>query len=226
MSEETQKPNIAIIGGTGKEGKGLAFRWIRAGYPVIIGSRTQEKAEAAVQDLLELVPEAGAILSAAVNEDAAQQADIIILTVPYAHHVEMVTFLKPLIMGKILVDVTVPLVPPKVSMVQMPPEGSASMQAQQILGDEAEVVAAFQNISFENLLEEGTPACDILVCGRKREARELILSLIESADMIGWDAGYLENSMVVEGLTSILIGLNKKYKVKSSGIKITGIPAE
>ena len=226
MSEENQKPIIAIIGGTGKEGKGLAFRWIRAGYPVIIGSRTQEKAETAVHDLLALVPEAMAILSAAVNDNAAQQADIIILTVPYAHHVEMVNYLKPLIKGKILVDVTVPLVPPKVSMVQMPPEGSASMQAQQILGDEVEVVAAFQNISFENLLEEGTPACDILVCGRKREARELILSLIESADMIGWDAGYLETSMVVEGLTSILIGLNKKYKVKSSGIKITGIVPE
>ncbi len=226
MSQENQKPIIGIIGGTGKEGKGLAFRWIRAGYQVIIGSRTQEKAEDAVQALTELVPEATGSLSAALNEDAAQQADIVILTVPFAHHVDMVTFLKPFIKGKILVDVTVPLVPPKVSKVQMPPEGSAALQAQQILGDEIEVVAAFQNISFENLLEEGTPACDILVCGRKREAREMILSLIESADMIGWDAGYLENSMVVEGLTSILIGLNKKYKVKSSGIKITGISSD
>jgi hypothetical protein len=226
MSQENQKPIIGIIGGTGKEGKGLAFRWIRAGYQVIIGSRTQEKAEDAVQALTELVPEATGSLSAALNEDAAQQADIVILTVPFAHHVDMVTFLKPFIKGKILVDVTVPLVPPKVSKVQMPPEGSAALQAQQILGDEIEVVAAFQNISFENLLEEGTPACDILVCGRKREAREMILSLIESADMIGWDAGYLENSMVVEGLTSILIGLNKKFKVKSSGIKITGISSD
>jgi 8-hydroxy-5-deazaflavin:NADPH oxidoreductase len=226
MSRENQKPIVGIIGGTGKEGQGLAFRWIRTGYQVIIGSRTQEKAEAAVQVLKELVPEATGSLTAALNEDAAQQADVVILTVPYAHHVEMVNFLKPLINGKILVDVTVPLVPPKVSMVQMPPEGSAAMQAQQILGDETEVVAAFQNISFENLLAEGTPACDILVCGRKREAREMVLSLIEAAGMIGWDAGYLENSMVVEGLTSILIGLNKKYKVKSSGIKITGIPVD
>jgi 8-hydroxy-5-deazaflavin:NADPH oxidoreductase len=223
MVQEIQKPIIGIIGGTGKEGKGLAFRWIRSGYQVIIGSRNQEKAEAAVQALSELVPEASGSLSAMINETTALQADIVILTVPYAHHVEMVNYLKPFIKGKILVDVTVPLIPPKVSMVQMPPEGSAAMQAQQIVGDETEVVAAFQNISFENLLEEGTPACDILVCGRKREAREMVLSLIESADMIGWDAGYLENSMVVEGLTSILIGLNKKYKVKSSGIKITGI---
>jgi 8-hydroxy-5-deazaflavin:NADPH oxidoreductase len=226
MVQEIQKPIIGIIGGTGKEGKGLAFRWIRSGYHVIIGSRNQEKAEAAVQALSELVPEASGSLSAMINETTALQADIVILTVPYAHHVEMVNYLKPFIKGKILVDVTVPLIPPKVSMVQMPPEGSAAMQAQQIVGDETEVVAAFQNISFENLLEEGTPACDILVCGRKREAREMVLSLIESADMIGWDAGYLENSMVVEGLTSILIGLNKKYKVKSSGIKITGIPLD
>lgn len=226
MTQENQKPTIGIIGGTGKEGKGLAYRWIRAGYHTIIGSRTQEKAESAVQMLLELVPEAAGSITAALNEVAAQQADVIVLTVPFAHHIEMVKFLKPLIQGKILIDVTVPLIPPKVSLVQMPPEGSAAMQAQQILGDEAEVVAAFQNISFENLLEEGTPACDILVCGRKRESREMVLSLIESAGMIGWDAGYLENAMVVEGLTSILIGLNKKYKVKSSGIKITGIPLD
>jgi NADPH-dependent F420 reductase len=215
---------ISIIGGTGKEGKGLAFRWYRAGHSVIIGSRSLEKAQTAVNEVLALVPESTGALVAEVNEEAARAGDVIVLTVPFQFHKEMVEFLKPLIKGKILVDVTVPLVPPKVSMVQMPPEGSAAQQAQAILGEEADVVAAFQNISFENLLCDDVPECDILVCGSKKASREIVLDLINTAGMVGWDAGYLENAVVVEGMTSILIGLNKKYKVKSSGLQITGIP--
>lgn len=215
---------ISIIGGTGKEGKGLAFRWYRAGYNVIIGSRKFDKAQTAVEEVLALVSESEGSLTAAVNEDAAKRGEVIVLTVPYQFHTQMVEFLKPFIEGKILVDVTVPLVPPKVSKVQMPPEGSAAQQAQLILGDTADVVAAFQNISFENLLKDEVPECDILVCGRKKASRAIILELINTAGMVGWDAGYLENSVVVEGMTSILIGLNKKYNVKSSGIQITGIP--
>ena len=215
---------IAIIGGTGKEGKGLAFRWYRAGHDVIIGSRKLEKAQTAVDEVKALVGMPQGSLTAAVNEDAAQAGDIVVLTVPFQFHTDMVAFLKPYVAGKILVDVTVPLVPPKVSKVQMPPEGSAAQQAQAILGDETDVVAAFQNISFENLLKDEVPACDILVCGRKKASREAVLALINTAGMVGWDAGYLENAVVVEGMTSILIGLNKKYAVKSAGIQITGIP--
>ncbi len=215
---------ISIIGGTGKEGKGLAFRWYRAGYDVVIGSRTIEKAEVAISEVKALVQNSSGSLKAAANDDAAKAGDVIVLTVPFQFHIEMVEFLKPFIEGKILVDVTVPLVPPKVSMVQMPSEGSAAQQAQKILGDTADVVAAFQNISFENLLSDEIPACDILVCGRKKVSRGIVLELIQNAGMVGWDAGYLENSVVVEGMTSILIGLNKKYNVKSSGIQITGIP--
>ena len=215
---------ISIIGGTGKEGKGLAFRWYRAGYDVIIGSRKLEKAQTAVEEVSALVSESDGSLTAAVNDVAARDGEIVVLTVPFQFHTQMVEFLKPYVVGKILVDVTVPLVPPKVSKVQMPPEGSAAQKAQVILGDTADVVAAFQNISFENLLKDEVPECDILVCGRKKASRAVVLDLINSAGMVGWDAGYLENSVVVEGMTSILIGLNKKYKVKSSGIQITGIP--
>jgi NADPH-dependent F420 reductase len=215
---------ISIIGGTGKEGKGLAFRWYRAGYDVVIGSRAIGKAEVAISEVKALVQNSSGSLKAAANDDAAKAGDVIVLTVPFQFHIEMVEFLKPFIEGKILVDVTVPLVPPKVSMVQMPSEGSAAQQAQIILGDTADVVAAFQNISFENLLSDEIPACDILVCGRKKVSRGIVLELIQNAGMVGWDAGYLENSVVVEGMTSILIGLNKKYSVKSSGIQITGIP--
>jgi NADPH-dependent F420 reductase len=138
----------------------------------------------------------------------------------------MLESVAPYLTGKILIDVTVPLVPPKVTRVQMPPAGSASQEARQILGDDVSVVAAFQNVSFENLLHEGDGNCDILVCGTSKEAREVVLSMLEKANLVGWDAGPIENSVVVEGLTSVLIGLNKKYGVPSSGIRITGINRE
>lgn len=226
MAEEikmTDIHTIAIIGGTGKEGQGLAYRWSKAGYQVIIGSRKLEKAQEAVEKLKKLVGEKSVKLIGMTNEMAVGAADIAVLTVPFNFHRSVIESLKAQLIGKILIDVTVPLVPPKVSMVQMPEEGSAAMQAQAILGENSVVVAAFQNISFENLLSEERPACDILVCSKKKAAREAVLQLIADADLIGWDAGYLENSVVVEGLTSILIGLNKKYGAKSAGIQITGI---
>ena len=108
----------------------------------------------------------------------------------------------------------------------MPEAGSASQEAQNILGDEVTVVAAFQNISYENLLGKDDVECDVLVCSNDKEAKIKILSLVEDAGLMGWDAGPLDNAMVVEGLTSILIGLNKKYAVEASGIKITGIDRE
>jgi len=136
---------IAIIGGTGKEGKGLAFRWARAGYDVIIGSRAIEKAQAAANDILGLLPN-GAKVSGEDNSNAAQMADIVVLTVPFTVHKEMLDLIKPFVQGKVVIDVTVPLVPPKVSKVQMPPAGSAAQEAQEILGEGVQVVSAFQNI--------------------------------------------------------------------------------
>ena len=224
--ENLMKKKIAIIGGTGKEGKGLAYRWAKAGFTVIIGSRTIEKAEKAVIELMEEKSLHGVDLRFAENHEAASIADVVVITIPFAYHVETLESLKPQLAGKILIDVTVPLVPPKVSMVQMPAEGSAGLQAQAILGSDTVVVTAFQNVSFENLLSDDEPECDILVCGKTKEAREVVLGLIQAAGLVGWDAGYLENSVVVEGLTSILIGLNKKHGVKSSGIRITGITRE
>lgn len=131
--------------------------------------------------------------------------------------------MKPQLQGKILIDVTVPLVPPKVTRVQMPSAGSAAQEAQQILGEAVQVVSAFQNISYENLLTQEDIDCDVLICGSGKAAREIVLNLVKAAGLVGWDAGPLENSVVVEGLTSILIGINKQFGVKSSGIKITGV---
>lgn len=222
MQESKAIHSIAILGGTGKEGKGLAYRWARAGYRIIIGSRSEEKALLAAEDLRSMISDDVEVLGMA-NPQAAEAADIVVITVPYAAHRPTLESLKDILQGKILIDVTVPLVPPKVTKVQMPEDGSACQEAQQILGDGVKVVAAFQSVSYENLLEEGDANCDILVAGNGREAREVVLSLVDAAGLVGWDAGPIENAVVVEGMTSILIGINKKYGVTSSGIRITGV---
>lgn len=216
-------PIVGIIGGTGKEGKGLAYRWAKFGYPVMIGSRQKEKAESAAQEVNSLLGLPG-VVKGDENEVVAEKAQVVVLTVPYSAHVDMCHFVKPFVQGKIVIDVTVPLVPPKVSTVQMPPEGSATQQAQAILGESVQVVAAFQNISYEHLLRDEEVECDVLVCGGSKDAREEVIRMVEAAGLVGWNAGPAENAVVVEGLTSVLIGLNKRYGVSSSGIRITGIP--
>jgi hypothetical protein len=212
---------IAIIGGTGKEGKGLAFRWSKAGHNVIIGSRSFEKAEAAVIELRGLLEE-DLKLSAALNEDAVRQAEVAVLTVPFAVHRQTLEGLKDALKGKVLIDVCVPIIPPKVTKVQMPEEGSATQQAKAILGEDTLVCCAFQNISYERLMGTEDVECDVIVCGEK-DARPIVLDLVKDAGLTGWDGGQIENSVIPEGLTSILIGLNIKYKVPSAGIRITGV---
>lgn len=219
---ETTIKTIAILGGTGKEGKGLAYRWGKAGYAIHIGSRSVEKAEAAAQSIRDLLGE-GFVIRGMINADAVTSSDLSVLTVPYEAHRSMLESLKESLQGKILIDVTVPIVPPKVTKVQMPPEGSASMQAHLILGENVEVVAAFQNISYENLLTGKIVDCDVLVSGTSKAARAVVLNLVKDAGLIGWDAGSIENAVVVEGMTSILIGINKQFGVEASGIRITGV---
>jgi len=214
---------IALLGGTGKEGKGLAFRWAKAGYEIVIGSRQIEKAQIAADDLNALLKDKDNPFTGLENHQAADWCDIAVLTVPYSAHKAMLNDIKECVEGKILVDVTVPLVPPKVKKVQMPEEGSAALQAKKILGENVQVVSAFQNISYERLMEEGDIDCDVLVSGSSKDARELILRLVKDAGMVGWDAGPIENSVVAEGLTSILIGINSQFGIKDSGIKITGV---
>ncbi|NQU31061.1 MAG: NADPH-dependent F420 reductase [Anaerolineae bacterium] len=221
MTTDSKLLTIAVLGGTGKEGKGLAYRWAKAGYSVIIGSRTNEKAETAAGDLNKMLGEGK--VQGLPNKDAAEKADILVLTVPYSAHKATLTSVKEAAQGKIFIDVTVPLVPPKVSKAQMPPAGSAAQEAQEILGEEVSVVSAFQNISHEHLFTDHSVNCDVLVTGKGKTARLEALKLVEAAGMIGWDAGPIENSMVVEGMTSLLIYINKQNGVKSAGIKITGV---
>lgn len=214
---------IGIIGGTGKEGKGLAFRWAQAGYDILLGSRQIEKAQLAAEEINTLLGGASKKVKGAENHLAAEGGDVVVLTVPFSAHRTMITDIASAIKNKILIDVTVPLVPPKITKVQMPPAGSAAQEAKSLVDGTTEVVAAFQNISYERLMHDQDIDCDVLVSGSSKAARLSVLELVEKAGMTGWDAGPIENSVVIEGLTSVLIGLNKEFGSTSAGIKITGI---
>jgi NADPH-dependent F420 reductase len=223
MAKGTLLLTIAVLGGTGKEGKGLAFRWAKAGYRVLIGSRSSERAVKTASEIMELLEGSSSVVGAS-NLEAAEQADIVVLTVPYSAHRATLENVKPVLKGKLLVDVTVPLIPPKLSKVQMPAAGSAAQEAKEIVGEDVEVAAAFQNVSHEHLLGEADVECDVLVTGTSKKARAEVLKLVEAAGLTGWDAGPIENSVVVEGLTSVLININRLYGSKHAGIKITGAP--
>jgi 8-hydroxy-5-deazaflavin:NADPH oxidoreductase len=214
---------IAIIGGTGKEGKGLAYRWAKAGFEILIGSRQIEKALFAAEEVRALLGTGNCKVNGEENLVAAKEGDIVVLTVPYEFHIQMLNQIKSALIGKIIIDVTVPLVPPKVTKVQMPAAGSAAQEAKSIVDESTEVVSAFQNISYERLLSSQDVGCDVMVCGSSKEARRTVIELVQKAGMVGFDAGPIENSAVVEGLTSILIGINKEFGVKTAGIKIIGI---
>ena len=222
MENDSILLSIAVLGGTGKEGKGLAYRWAKAGYHVLIGSRTEDKAVAAAKEVSEMLGD-GVSVVGMDNLKAAQEANIVVLTVPYSAHRSTLESVKDLLQGKTLVDVTVPLVPPKVSTVQMPAAGSAAQEAREVLGEGVQICAAFQNIAHEHLLGEEGAECDVLVTGTSKDARANVIKLVEAAGLQGWDAGPLENSVVIEGMTSVLIGINKKYGSTHAGIKITGV---
>lgn len=211
---------IAILGGTGDLGTGLAIRWSKAGHKIIIGSRTLEKAQNAVAELAKISPDTPA--DAMENGDAAAAGDIIVLTVPAEHQLSTLEGVREGLSGKILIDVTVPLVPPKVGTVQLPPEGSAGKRAQDMLGEDVMVVTAFQNIAAHLLQEDVEIECDVLVAGNKKAARDRVIELAAEAGMTGFHAGPIENSAAAEALTSILIQINRRHDISHSGIKIVG----
>ena len=210
------KKLISLLGGTGDLGTGLATRLLKAGHKVIIGSRTLEKAQQAERSL-------GKNTKGLLNKDAALQGEIVILTVPFAHQRGIVEECKTELKGKLFIDTTVPLMPPKVATVQLPSEGSAAEIAQNILGDDVRVVSAFQNISAELLKSDKEIDCDVLVCGNKKEWRQEVIDLVNALGMKGWHAGMLPNSAAVEAMTSVLISINKHHAISHSGIKVTGL---
>jgi NADPH-dependent F420 reductase len=223
MSEDTSLIiTLAVIGGTGKEGSGLALRWALNGYRVIIGSRSAERAQEHAQQLNDQIN--NNIILGMSNEEATQQAEIVVLSVPYSAHQSTLETIKPYLTGKILVDVTVPLQPPAVRTVHLPEGKSASLEAQALLGDDVYVVSAFQNVSAEKLKDpHADVACDVLVCSDHADAKKQAIQLVEGAGMRGFDAGPLANSVATESLTPVLLYLNKTYKAKGAGIRITNI---
>ena len=217
----TKEKKIAIVGGTGALGRGLMLRWAAAGFSVVLGSREKHKAEQAAR-------EANAQLgintvAGADNFVAAASADIVVLTIPFSQHASTITLLRDVLQGKILIDVTVPLLPPNVKTVHVPPSGSAAKDAQVALGEGVKVVSAFQNIAATHLQDlDHALDCDVLVCGNDTGARDEVMSLVEAAGMRGWHAGRIDNSIIAESLTSALIFINGKYKIDGAGIRITG----
>jgi NADPH-dependent F420 reductase len=213
---------LAVLGGTGHEGSGIAFRAARAGWKVWIGSRDAAKAAAKAEELNALLGSKNIIGTDLAS--AALAGSVNVLAVPYAAQVSTAESLKGALEGKILIDVTVPLRPPKVTLVQLPEGGSCVKALQDRLGDSVAVVSAFQNVSAHALMDLEHPVdCDVLVCADQAEAKSTVLQLIAEMGLTGIDAGPLANSVVAEALTSVLIHLNKTYKVPASGIRISGL---
>jgi len=218
MHEES-KPTLAVIGGTGNLGHALARRWSQAGYPVVIGSRAADKAAASAAALQ---AETGHSVTGTGNAEAAGHGDIIIIAVPFATQSAILAEIRAAAAGKIVVETTVPLVPPKVMRVQLPAEGCAALRAQEILGPEVTVISAFHNVAAHKLATDETVDCDVLVFGEKRDARATVIELVTAAGLHGLHAGSLANSAAAEALTSILIFINKHYAVDGAGFRITG----
>jgi NADPH-dependent F420 reductase len=224
MSSNT-KPSIGIVGGTGDLGRGLALRLAKAGHPLIIGSRNAEQAVASAEAVAAVLAERGIAhpaISGADNAATAQQGDIVFVTVPFGAHQPTLESIRDAVQGKVVVDVTVPLVPPKVARVQLPTEGSAGQIAQTLLGEAVHVVSAFQNVAAAHLQADMEIPCDVLVTGNDKPARQTVIDLIESMGMRGFHAGLINNAAAAEALTSILININNQYKTHA-GLRLTGI---
>ncbi len=214
---------IAILGGTGEQGPGLALRLAMAGEDVIIGSRGQERAEKVAAELNAELGEAR--IRGLENPRAAEAAEIVFMTVPYSAHLSTLESVKAQMEGKIFVDVSVPLDPENPRRMKMPAAGSAAEEAQEFFGSATRVVAAFQNVAAHLLRDPRHPIdCDVLVCGNDAEAKKTIMSLVARMGLHAYDVGPAESARVVEGLTSILIRLNIRHKAKGSGIRLTGLP--
>ena len=210
------KSTVAVIGGTGAEGSGLAVRWAAAGHPVVIGSRSAEKAETVSAELSALLPEGSASLVGMTNADAAAAGDIVVLSVPYASQAGIIDLIAAGCQGKVFVTVGVPLKPPHVSVVWRPPGGSAAEEAQEQLGDGVRVVAAYQNIAAGHLKDLDWKAdCDVLITGDDAAAKDIVGELVRESGFNAIDAGPLANSGVIEGMTAVLIGINIRHKARA-----------
>jgi len=214
-------PILAIIGGSGALGSGLTMRWAGKGYPIVIGSRSRDKAERVARTLKS--SNAATPVRGMDNAAAAAAGDIVVITVPFASHETILAQIKDAVAGKIVIDTTVPLVPPEITRVQLPPQGSAAQITQEILGPDVQVVSAFHHVSARKLQSQVEIDCDVLVFADKPSARETVITLIAALSIRGLHGGPLANAAAAEALTSVLIGINRHYGVDAAGLRVTGL---
>jgi NADPH-dependent F420 reductase len=219
---------IAILGGTGDQGFGLALR-LAKNNKIIIGSRKKEKAEEAAKRAKEILKQRGieADIIGLENKDAAKEGDVVILSIPYEHTLSTIKQLKEELKGKIVVSIGVPLataIGDKPTRLLFPPDGSVAEMVQNVLKD-SKVVSAFQNVCHAVLEDLDNPVdCDILVCGNDEEAKKVVIDLANQIEGVrAIDCGNLEKSRIIEAITPLLIALNIKYKSKGTGIRITNL---
>jgi NADPH-dependent F420 reductase len=213
---------IGIIGGTGKEGRGLALRWASKGHRVTIASRDAERGAAVAAELTAL---AGVVIEGGGFDAALGDTDVILVAVPYAGQADTYRQLVGRIGDRVVIDITVPLAPPRVTRVTLPPGQSAGLEARAILGDEGRLVATLHHISSAHLADlEHAIDGDILACGDDKAAMDLVLSLLTDLGARAIDAGPLANSVALESLTPVLLYLNRRYKAAGAGIRLTGLP--
>jgi NADPH-dependent F420 reductase len=211
--------DIAIIGGTGKEGRGMAGRWAKAGHRVFIGSRDASRAEQCASELTDRGD-----ISGGDNAWAVRQAGVALLSVPYGAHGATLRGLKDDLAGRVLIDITVPLAPPRVREVHLPEGQAAALEGQAILGEGTRVVAALHHVSSVHLADpDHAIECDVLCCSDDAEALQTAMALVGDLGLRPWDAGPLRNAIALESLTPVLLHLNKRYPGSGAGILLTGI---
>jgi NADPH-dependent F420 reductase len=214
---------IGILGGTGKEGAGLALRWAKAGHEIVIGSRDASRAAAKATELARQVPQAR--VSGLANRDVAVTAEVLVLTLPAEGLAATLPEIREACRGKVVISTVVPLTFGRARLFTPPPEGSSAEESQELLGPEARVVAAFHHIAAHELTAgEQAIDCDLLLCGADREAKKTAAQLGTALGLRAIDVGPLTNAGPVEGITALLATVNRRYKLKNSGIKITGLP--
>jgi hypothetical protein len=213
---------IAILGGTGNEGFGLGYRWAAAGHEIVIGSRKTEKGEQAAVDMRERLPEGN--ISGTNNLAATQQAEVVVLSVPYWAQADTLESVKEVLADKLLITVVAPTGEKAARVHRLESGLSAAEEAQNQLEGITRVVAAFQNIGAHHLLDlDHQMDCDVLVCGEKKDDKQVAMQLCQDAGLRGVNAGALQNARAVEELTAVLIAINIIHKIKSAGIQITGL---
>lgn len=211
---------VAIIGGTGKEARGMALRWAKAGHAVVLGSRDKTRAEDKARELSAL---GFGALTGNDNRSACNAVDVVVLSIPYSAHAETLRELADELASALVIDITVPLKPPAVRTVQLPEGCAAALEAQALLGPKARVVAAMHHVSAVHLADlEHAIDCDVLACSDDQPALEIALKLIADLGVRAFDAGPLANAVALESLTPVLLHMNKRYKSAGFGIRFTG----